>query len=352
MTFQSFMKIFIDVSNKIIPLGIENGYFAPAKEQELCSKLNTIINKGIQELDDSQGLAYLNPNTKTLGFNLNQITTESDAIILILHEEKHVLDQIIDWDNISHVDNSHIGFHYQHSGNGIGQNESITDRFAINMAKLFKNNNIRTTIFDAFNLNFETDMVRYQVEDKLNQLFCSSMGITLDELISMQNDENMDRLNELIAKFNEFANYERYSAALDGIYELRYGTEGKEDDEFSEEDIRKIHEYIQLAQEEFEKYVAHTAPERLVDIKSKFIIIDPRYKIDEARKSVLVNRIRGTRENGTSFDSSLADMFSNLRILLKMILQKAMVLHYNKLEKKLQALVFLIQNKQAKLLKH
>ena len=83
------------------------------------------------------------------------------------------------------------------------------------MAKSFANNNIRNTSFDAFNLSFQTDMVRYQVEDKLNKLFCTSMGITLDELISMQNDENMDRLNELIARFNEFANYDRYSAAIE-----------------------------------------------------------------------------------------------------------------------------------------
>ena len=80
------------------------------------------INKDIQELDDSHGLAYFNPNNQTLGFNINQITTEGDAIILILHEEKHILDQYIDWDNTKHIDNSHVGYHQQHSGNGIGQN--------------------------------------------------------------------------------------------------------------------------------------------------------------------------------------------------------------------------------------
>lgn len=313
MTYENFMRIFVDVSNKIIKLGIENGYFDPNKKQELSNKLSNVINRGINELDDSQGLAYFNPNNQTLGFNLNQITTEGDAITLILHEEKHILDYFIDCDNITHVDNSHVGFHYQHSGNGIGQNESITDRFAINMAKLFTNNNIRTRTFDAFYLSFETDMIRYQVEDKLIQLFCTSTGITLDELISMQNDENMDRLDEIISKFNEFADYERYSVAIDGIYELRYGANGKEDAEFSEEDIRKMHEYIQLAQEECEKYITCTSPERLEKINSGFITTDPRYKIDEERKNNLVSIHRGTKQTVIS-NLSIADMFSRIRI--------------------------------------
>ena len=186
MTREDFMRVFTDVTDKIISLGIDKGYFNPNKKEELEEKLRNIINKDIQELDESQGLAYFNPNSQTLGFNINQISTRGDAITLILHEEKHILDQYFDWDNTKHVDNSHVGFHQQHSGIGIGQNESITDRFAIEMAKSFSDNNIRTTSFNAFNLSFQTDMVRYQVEDKLNQLLCASMGITLDELISMQ----------------------------------------------------------------------------------------------------------------------------------------------------------------------
>ena len=313
MTREDFMRIFIGVSGKIIPLGIDKGYFNPSKKEELENKLKSIIDKDIQELDESQGLAYFNPNNQTLGFNINQIATEGDAIILILHEEKHILDQYFDWDNSEHVDNSHVGFYQQHSGIGIGQNESITDRFAINMATSFANNNIKATSFNAFNLSFQTDMVRYQVEDKLNQLFCSSIGITLDELISVQNDESMDRLNELIARFNEFADYERYSAAIDGIYELRYGMNGKEDSEFTEEDIRKMHEYIQLAQDEFEKYIMNTDPEKLEKIKGELITTDPRYKIDEERKDFLVNNIHGTKQKDTN-DSSLADMFNMLRM--------------------------------------
>lgn len=316
MTREDFMRIFIDVSNKIISFGIDKGYFDPSKKEKLENKLRNIINKDIQYLDDSQGLAYFNPNNQILGFNINQITTEGDAITLILHEEKHILDQHIDWDNTKHIDNSHVGFHQQHSGIGIGQNESITDRFAIEMAKSFTNNNIRTTLFDTFNLIFQTDMVRYQVEDKLNQLFCKSIGITLDELISMQNDEKMDRLNELISRFNEFADYDRYSAAIDGIYELRYGANGKKDTEFTEEDIRKMHEYIQLAQNEFEKYITQTTPEKLEDIKGEFITIDTRYKIDDERKNDLVNRIHGSKPKETS-DSSLADIFSMLRMDLE-----------------------------------
>lgn len=312
MTCEDFMRIFTMVNTRIIPLGINKGYFNPSKKEELENKLKSIIDKDIQELDKSQGLAYFNPNNQTLGFNINQIATEGDAITLILHEEKHILDQYFDWDNSKHVDNSHVGFHQQHSGIGIGQNESITDRFAINMATSFANNNIKTTSFNAFNLSFQTDMVRYQVEDKLNQLFSSSIGITLDELISVQNDEKMNRLSELIARFDEFADYERYSAAIDGIYELRYGMNGKEDSEFTEEDIRKMHEYIQLAQDEFEKYIMNTNPERLEEIKVQFITTDPRYKIDEEKKDFLVSNIHGTKQKDTN-DSSLANMFSMLR---------------------------------------
>ena len=313
MTREDFMRIFRDVSAKIIKLGIEKGYFDSNRKQELDDKLSDVINKEIQELDDSQGLAYFNPNNKSLGFNIKQITTEKEAIILIFHEEKHILDQYIDWDNTQHIDNSHIGFHQQHSGFGVGQNESVTDRFAINMTKLFENTDIPTVTFNAFNLNFQTDMIRYQVEDRLNQLFCTSMGITLDELIIMQNDENMDRLNELISRFNEGADYERFSVAIDGIYELRYGVKGKEDVDFSEEDIRRMHEYIQLAQDEFEKYIIHENPERLEEIRAGFISTDSKYKIDEERKNSLVSNIHSVKQNDTN-DSSLADMFSMLRM--------------------------------------
>ena len=231
MTREEFDKILKDVSVSIIPLGISKGYFERSNKQVLIDKLSDVIRKGYK-IDDSHGLAYCNAYTGNLGFNLNQIETYEDAVILVLHEEKHVLDVYLNVDNIHHIDNSHVGFHYQYSGIGICQNESITERFAVNVARLFPNTNIKPKLFTAFNFNFHTDMVRYQVEDKLNSIFCMVMGISLDELISMQNDENMNRLNELIEKFNRFADYNRYCSAMDKIYELRYGINAKNDDDF------------------------------------------------------------------------------------------------------------------------
>ncbi len=47
MTREDFMRIFTDVSSKIILLGISKGYFDSGKKQELEYKLSNIINKDI-----------------------------------------------------------------------------------------------------------------------------------------------------------------------------------------------------------------------------------------------------------------------------------------------------------------
>lgn len=259
------------------------------------NKLIEISNNEITELDDSQGLAFFNPNFNKLGFNLNQIKTEEEAIILIFHELKHIFDQYFDYNNEQHI-NEHIGFHQQYSDFGKGQNESITERFAMNMMEEFTGNKRASTLYDSLNLNFKTDMVRYQIEDRLNQLFCDSVGIELDDIISMQNDESMDRLNSLILKFNEGADYERYFAALDGIYKLRYGRGSKENEsDFTDDEIRQIHEYIQLAQDEFEKFIKFRNPEDIDKLKRNFIMTDSRYKISEEQKEKLVSQIHPIR---------------------------------------------------------
>ena len=181
------------------------------------------------------------------------------------------------------------------------------------MMEEFTGNKAPINSYYELNVSFDTDMVRYQIEDKLNKLFCQALGIEQDELISMQNDKDMDRLNLLVSEFNEGADYERYFAALDGIYELRYGANSKEDCEFSEDEIRQIHEYIQLAQDEFEKFMRYRNPKDLEKFKSNFIATDPKYRISEEQKDNLVQLIHG-KKTKTSKDSSLLDMFSLIRM--------------------------------------
>lgn len=313
MDSKIFKDIFEKVSENIVKLGIKKGYFQIEKEAELKNKLIEIINNEITELDDSQGLAFFNPTFNNLGFNLNQIKTEEEAIILIFHELKHLLDQYFDYNNEQHI-NEHIGFHQQYSDFGKGQNESITERFAMNMMEEFTGHKRTTTSYDSLNLNFKTDMVRYQIEDRLNQLFCESMEIELDDLISMQNDESMERLNSLISKFNEGADYERYFAALDGIYELRYGRESKENEsDFTDDEIRQIHEYIQLAQDEIEKFTRYRNPENVEILKRNFITTESKYKISEEQKEKLVCQIHPIRHQKSN-DSFLTDMFNMMRM--------------------------------------
>ena len=313
MDSKIFKDIFGKVSENILSLGIKKGYFQIEKEAELQNKLIEISNNEITELDDSQGLAFFNPNLNKLGFNLNQIKTEEEAIILTFHELKHIFDQYFDYNNEQHI-NEHIGFHQQYSDFGIGQNESITERFAMNMMEEFTGNKRANTSYDSLNLNFKTDMVRYQIEDRLNQLFCDSVGIELDDLISMQNDESMDRLNSLILKFNQGADYERYFAALDGIYKLRYGIDSKENEsDFTDDEIRQIHEYIQLAQDEFEKFIKFRNPEDIDKLKRNFIMTDSRYKISEEQKEKLVSQIHPIRRQKSN-ESFLTDMFNMMRM--------------------------------------
>ena len=94
MNKEIFEQIFKNVSRNIIELGINKGYFDIDKKQQLQEKLSQVVQNEIQELDDSQGLAFLNPNNNTFGFNLKQIKTEQEAIILVFHELKHLLDHI------------------------------------------------------------------------------------------------------------------------------------------------------------------------------------------------------------------------------------------------------------------
>lgn len=270
MDSKIFKDIFGKVSENIIKLGIKKGYFQIEKEAELQNKLIEISNNEITELDDSQGLAFFNPNLNKLGFNLNQIKTEEEAIILIFHELKHIFEQYFDYNNEQHI-NEHIGFHQQYSEFGKGQNESITERFAMNMMEEFTGNKRANTSYDS-----------------------------------------------LILKFNQGADYERYFAALDGIYKLRYGRDSNENEsDFTDDEIRQIHEYIQLAQDEFEKFIKFRNPEDIDKLKRNFIMTDSRYKISEEQKEKLVSQIHPIRRQKSN-ESFLTDMFNMMRMdLLK-----------------------------------
>ena len=99
------------------------------------------------------------PSQKKLYFNAKVYKDEEEAIIYMLHEIKHALDD----------DEESIGFDSKTSNIGVGSNEGATQRFATDMAEAILNIQIPETLNSSLGIQIKTNLDEYQIEDKLNE---------------------------------------------------------------------------------------------------------------------------------------------------------------------------------------
>ncbi len=212
MNVIDFNKV-LSKSLDIITVGIKKGYFDKDREEELNKKLIAIFNNGIvYDLPGTAVYGMYSPSEKKLYFNAKVFKTEEEALVYILHEIKHGLD---------HYDES-IGFEYQNVGVGI--NEGATQRFATDMAEEMLQIKFPESIQSSLGIHFSTHLDEYQIEDKLNELFCMTMGISMNEFIKMQNNPQKEDFKKLIDEFNQYSNYEEFRQLLDQIYKIQEET--------------------------------------------------------------------------------------------------------------------------------
>ncbi len=197
----------------IVDVGIKKGYFDENRKEELNNKLVAIFNNGIvYDLPGTAVYGMYSPSEKKLYFNAKVFKTEEEALVYILHEIKHGLD---------HYDES-IGF--EHKDKGVAMNEGATQRFATDVAEEILQIEFPRNIQSSLGIQFNTRLDEYQIENKLNELFCIAMGISMNEFIKMQNDPQKEEFKRLIDRFNQHASYEVFRESLDQIYMIQEET--------------------------------------------------------------------------------------------------------------------------------
>lgn len=197
----------------IVDVGIKKGYFDENRKEKLNNKLVAIFNNGIvYDLPGTAVYGMYSPSEKKLYFNAKVFKNEEEALVYILHEIKHGLD---------HYDES-IGF--EHQDKGVGMNEGATQRFATDVAEEILQIEFPRNIQSSLGIQFNTHLDEYQIEDKLNELFCIAVGISMNEFIKMQNNPQKEEFKRLIDKFNQHASYEVFRESLDKIYMIQEET--------------------------------------------------------------------------------------------------------------------------------
>lgn len=212
MEIVEFNKV-LSKSLDIVEIGIKKGYFDIDRKEELNNKLISIFKNGIvYDLPGTAVYGMYSPREKRLYFNAKVFKSEEEALVYILHEIKHGLD---------HYDVS-IGFEYEDKGVGI--NEGATQRFATDMAEEILKMKFPKNIQSSLGIQFNTHLDEYQIEDKLNELFCITIGISMEEFIRMQNNPQKKEFQKVIDKFNQYASFDIFKNSLDEIYMIQEET--------------------------------------------------------------------------------------------------------------------------------
>ena len=267
MERREFQKVLAETLD-IVDIGIKLGYFKEEKREELNNKHIELFNKGI-EYDIPGSVIYGNydPEEKKLYYNAKIFKNKQEALIYVLHEMKHGLD---------HSGDS-VGF--EQNEKNVGSNEGATHRFATDVAEEMLGIKIPETTQTSLGIKLQTNLDEYQIEDKINELFCKALGISRVDFLLAQNEENKESFNMIINKFNEHANFEDFQQALDGIYAIQEETWVDEDEklfeiekETTEEQTQRAKELIKICQNEIFKYVEKTNPSKLEEIKEEFIM--------------------------------------------------------------------------------
>lgn len=187
----------------------------------------------------------------------------------MLHEMKHALD-----DN-----EESIGFDSKTSNNGVGANEGATQRFATDMVEAILNIQIPEKPHSSLGIQINTNLDEYQIEDKINELFCKAIGISRAEFLQAQNEESKESFNKMIEKFNRYASYDDFRKALDGIYYIQEETWVDENGNLLEEEAHPTLEQtnraktlIKICEGQIIRYIQRTDINRLEKLKEDFIM--------------------------------------------------------------------------------
>jgi hypothetical protein len=285
MELKQFRKLLAD-SLSIVDIGVKKGYFKEEDKDYLNTLLLQMFKKGIVE--DIQGKAIYGMyviNEKRLYFNAKVYKNEVEALTYILHEIKHGLDHFKD----------SIGF--ENNGQFVGINEGATQRFATDIAEEILSIRIPEKSQTSLGIMLETNLDEYQIEDKLNQLFCKVMNISMAQFLKMQNAQDKKEFNDLITKFNKFADFNIFKESIDGIYKIQEETWFDENGQLLEEEAKPTIEQTQRAvhlinkcQNELIKYAKQNNLEDT--IKEKLIV---------------ATNIRGTNDNIVLQERELQD---------------------------------------------
>ncbi len=268
MERREFQKILADSLLNIVEVGIRKGYFKEEKREELNAKIIEIFKNGIEyDIPGSVVYGQYVPSQKKLYYNAKIFKNKQEALMYVLHEMKHGLD---------HSGDS-IGF--EQNEKNVGSNEGATQRFATDIAEEMLGEKISETTQTSLGIKLQTNLDEYQIEDKINELFCKVLEISRADFLLAQNEENKESFNTIINKFNEHANFEKFQQALDGIYAIQEETWVDENGELfeiekepTEEQTQRAKELIKICKNEIFKYVEKTNPSKLEEIKEEFIM--------------------------------------------------------------------------------
>ena len=279
MKVEEFQKV-LEKSLSIIEIGIKKGYFKEEDKKVLTDKLLKVLKNGI--VKDIPGNAIYGvyvSNQQRLYYNAKVFKNEQEALIYVLHEMKHALD-----DN-----EKSIGFDSKIKDEGTGINEGATQRFATDLAEEILQVEIPKTEQTSLGIMLNTNLDEYQIEDKMNELICNALGISRADFLKKQNQNDGNGLSELKEKFDEFADFDTFLKALDEIYSIQEETWIDEDGNLLEQEAEPTKEQtekakglIRICQEQVVQYVEKANPERLKEIKENMIMIDEKIMSDNA----------------------------------------------------------------------
>ena len=279
MKVEEFQKV-LEKSLSIIEIGIKKGYFKEEDKKVLTDKLLKVLKNGI--VKDIHGNAIYGvyvSNQQRLYYNAKVFKNEQEALIYVLHEMKHALD-----DN-----EKSIGFDSKIKDEGTGINEGATQRLATDLAEEILQVEIPKTEQTSLGIMLNTNLDEYQIEDKMNELICNALGISRADFLKKQNQNDGNGLLELKEKFDEFADFDTFLKALDEIYSIQEETWIDEDGNLLEQEAEPTKEQtekakglIRICQEQVVQYVEKANPERLEEIKENMIMIDEKIMSDNA----------------------------------------------------------------------
>lgn len=271
MRIDDFNKV-LRKSLRIVDIGIKKGYFKDKDKKELIKKLVKVLKNGIAK--DIEGRAIYgvySSRQQRLYYNAKVFKNEQEALIYVLHEMKHALD-----DN-----EESIGFDSKQDNKGVGINEGATHRFATNLAEEILEEQIPQKLQTSLGITLNTNLDEYQIEDKMNELLCMALEISQAEFLRIQNQSDGKGLAKLKEMFDKYADFDTFQNALDGIYSLQEETWIDKNGNMLEEEAKPTKEQtdrakalIRICQEQILRYIEKSNPERLEEIKENMIMID------------------------------------------------------------------------------